>query len=165
MLKTKRLVLRAIEDADQEKMIDLLTNDQIKQTYMIPDFKTNKEAVRLFERMQAVTQKEDTIDCGIYLNAELIGFLNTVLVEDEKIELGYVIHPKFQNKGYATETLQAVIRNLFQMGYKQVITGAFEENIASRRVMEKCRMILTESEEKIEYRGKVHRCVYYLIRK
>lgn len=95
MLKTKRLVLRAIEDADREKMIDLLTNAQIKQTYMIPDFKTN----------------------------------------------------------------------LFQMGYKQVITGAFEENIASRRVMEKCGMILTESEEKIEYRGKVHRCVYYLIRK
>lgn len=47
------------------------------------------------------------------------------------------------------------------MGYTEVVAGAFSENIASRRVMEKCGMTLTEQEEDIEYRGKTHHCVYY----
>lgn len=165
MLKTQRLTLKPIEDLEQESMIDLLTNDQIKQTYMLPDFKSKEDAIKLFKRIQEIMQKKDTIDCGIYLEDTLIGFLNTVLIENKKIELGYVIHPKFHNQGYATEALQAVISQLFQMGYSTVVTGAFEDNIASRRVMEKCGMLLTEEEEEITYRGKKHRCVYYLIRK
>ena len=40
----------------------------------------------------------------------------------------------------------------------------FEENIASKRVMEKCGMIPIGKEEYIEYRGVVHRCVYYSIK-
>lgn len=163
MIKTNRLILKSIEDIDQEAMIDLFTNDQIKQTYMLPDFESKENAVKLFQRMQAITKKEDTVDCGIYLQDTLIGFLNTVLIEDKKIELGYVIDPEFQNKGFATETLRATIQKAFGLGYEKVITGAFEDNAASRRVMEKCGMSLIEENEDIEYRGNVHHCVYYAI--
>ena len=67
----------------------------------------------------------------------------------------------FKNKGFATETLSACIDLIFQSGFKTVKAGAFEENFASQRVMQKCGMTLTGEEEQIEYRGEIHRCVYY----
>lgn len=77
------------------------------------------------------------------------------------IELGYVIHPAYQGKGYATEMLNAVLLDLKELGYIKVLAGAFEENIASIRVMEKCGMEKTDREEDIAYRGRKHHCVYY----
>ena len=51
------------------------------------------------------------------------------------------------------------------MGYSRVIAGHFEENPASRRVMEKCGMGPMDREENIEYRGVPHRCLYRAIEK
>lgn len=115
-------------------------------------------------------QKEYSRSCnhfeyGVYLQGEVIGFINDVEIEEDTIELGYVIHPNHQNKGYASEVLQAEIKELFRMGYTCVRTGLFEENIASRRVMEKCKMIKIDKNDDIEYKGKVHHCIYYEIRK
>ena len=50
---------------------------------------------------------------------------------------------------------------LWRHGFRKVIAGAFEENRASLRVMEKCGMTLQPETEDIDYRGKIHRCVYY----
>jgi RimJ/RimL family protein N-acetyltransferase len=84
-----------------------------------------------------------------------------VEVEDGSIELGYVIHPDFQGKGYMTQALKLAMEELFHMQYRQVITGAFTENTASIRVMEKSGMTRMEKIDKIDYRGKVHTCIYY----
>ena len=50
---------------------------------------------------------------------------------------------------------------LFAKGFREVVCGAFEENTASLRVMEKAGMEKLDITESIEYRGKVHNCVYY----
>ena len=89
----------------------------------------------------------------------------TRLGKDGGIELGYVIHPRFHGKGYMTQALKAAIEELFSDGYREVITGAFEENRASIRVMEKAGMILQGKTEEIEYRGKTHNCIYYHMEK
>jgi RimJ/RimL family protein N-acetyltransferase len=91
----------------------------------------------------------------------LVGFLNDVEIENGAIELGYVIHPRFQGNGYATEALGIAIGELFHLGFQAVITGAFRQNAASIRVMEKNGMTRIEKTEPIEYRGKTHICVYY----
>ena len=49
--------------------------------------------------------------------------------------------------------------------FLEIITGAFEENTASIRVMEKCGMRKAAAEEDITYRGRNHHCVYYTIEK
>ena len=46
----EQIILRAIEESDMECMIDLLTNDIIKKTYMVPDFASREEAERLARR-------------------------------------------------------------------------------------------------------------------
>ena len=102
---------------------------------------------------------------GICLNDRFIGLINDVGIDGGEIELGYAIHPDYKNKGYASEALKKSIEILFEMGFSVIKAGAFEENRASMRVMEKCGMRRTEEEDVIEYRGESHRCLYYEIKR
>ena len=165
MIYTKRLILKPMEDHDQADMLKILTDNQIKKTYMLPDYDSEEQVINLFKRIQAYTEKEDRIDCGVYLEDKIIGFANTVEIKEKTIEIGYVIYPTYWNQGYATEMLTALIRKMFEMGYEEVLTGAFEGNIASQRVMQKSGMTLLDMQDEIEYRGKVHKCVYYSAKK
>lgn len=158
---TKRLEVRHISDGDREAVIDLLTDHQVKQTYMVPDFTSREEAAKLFVRLKDLSHQEDRYVSGIYLNDAFIGIMNETEIQDKSIELGYAILPKFQNCGYCTEALSGAIQYLFTHGFDRVITGAFEENPASIRVMIKSGMEILDKLDEIEYRGAVHRCVYY----
>lgn len=160
-IETERLVLKPLADSDRNNMIELLTNSEIKKTYMLPDFENEEQAEKLFQRLKAGSQEGKVYQVGIFLNGEVIGYANEVEREEDKIELGYMLHPKHHNKGYATEMLKAMIEEMFARGFSEVLAGAFEENPASMRVMEKSGMTRLEKTDEIEYRGAVHKCVYY----
>lgn len=162
---TKRLMLRPIEQRDLKQILDMLKSEQIRQTYMIPDFPTEEAAVRLAQRFVALSQEEEKLIVGIALDERLIGFMNEQDTIEGSIEMGYVIHPDYHGMGYMTEAFSAMIDALLAMGYAEVTAGAFEENAASIRVMEKCGMKRMEKTESIDYRGKTHRCVYYAKRR
>ena len=163
VLKTKRLEIKPYQDADQAAMLELLTNQQIREGFMLPDFETEQDAVRMFKKLQAYSLSKQHYERGIYKENQLIGFVNDVEIEDDVIELGYVIHPKYQNQGYASEMLKAVIEELFQEGFHKVVAGAFEKNKASFQVMQKCGMKKISKEEDICYRGELHHCYYYAV--
>lgn len=160
-IETERLVLKPLTDSDRDNMIELLTNSEIKKTYMLPDFENEEQVEKLFQRIKTGSQADEVYQVGIFLNGELIGFANEVEREEDKIELGYMLHPKHHNNGYATEMLKAMIEEMFARGFAEVLAGAFEENLASMRVMEKSGMTRIEKADEIEYRGVVHKCVYY----
>ncbi len=153
--------LRPILESDQERMLDILTSEQVNQTYMLPDFEKREDAEPLFQKLLNMSVSPVLYARAIALEDGLIGFLNQVEVEDGSIELGYVIHPDFQGRGYMTQALKLAMDELFTLGYQEVITGAFSENAASIRVMEKCGMTRMDKTEEIEYRGKTHTCIYY----
>lgn len=163
-IQTEHLVLKNLSDGDAAAMIGLLTDSSIKKNYMLPDFENQEQALRLFDRLKALSASDAHYVAGIYLAGRLIGFLNDVQIANGQIELGYAIEPEHHNRGYASESLKAVIADLFAKGYQEVVTGAFSQNRASIRVMEKCGMTRLDKQEEIEYRGKVHQCVYYSIR-
>ena len=161
IIHTERLTLRTIEDGDKAEMLAILTNEEIGKTFMLPVFEKTEDALPLFERLKALSATLTRFVYGICLQNKLIGFINDVELSDERAELGYVIHPDYKNQGYATETLAAAMDALFQAGLTVVETGAFKENPASMRVMEKCGMRRLDRTEQIEYRGTIHDCVYY----
>ena len=163
--KTKRLEVKPLSDEDRESVIDLVTDEMVKQTYMLPDFASREDAIPLFQRLKTLSQGNDRLVGGIYLNGRFIGFMNEVESQDKSIELGYAIAPKYHNCGYCTEALTGAIAYLFQRGFNEVIAGAFEGNDASFRVMIKSGMEKLERQDEIEYRGNVHRCVYYAKKK
>lgn len=164
-LKTQRLTLRPIEDGDRDAMIRLLMDGRIKQGYMLPDYADEAEAEPMFQRLKALSQKDEFVLTGIFDENGLAGFANRVSVEGGCIELGYVIAPECWNRGYCTEAVRALIAALFALGYDEVTAGAFEHNAASMRVMEKAGMARLEKTEEIEYRGEIRRVICYSIHK
>lgn len=161
-IKTERLELKPLTDRDRNNVIALLMDDVVKQTYMVPDFASEQEAEKLFLRLKELSHSDSFYQVGIYLDYELIGIANEVERQGKSIELGYAILPAHHNQGFGTEMLQALIGQMFRDGFETVVTGAFEENGSSIRVMEKCGMRRIEKQDEIEYRGKVHTCVYYI---
>ena len=165
VLVSERLVLKPIEETSKDELLEIVTNQEVKKTYMLPDFKDKEEKDAFFLRLKAISENLVRFVYGIYLEDHLIGFINEVEKDDTTIEIGYFISPKYWNHGYATEALQVSIKELFKIGYFTVKAAHFKENKASGRVMQKCGMKLSGEESELEYRGKRERCVYYQIDK
>lgn len=163
ILRTPRLMLGPIRAQDEARVMEIFLHSQVRKTYMLPDFQSREDAQQLFRRFQVLSADDHRTVYGIFLKDQLIGFLNDVQQDDNTIEMGYVIHPDFQNQGYATEAFSAVIQSLFSRGYTLIKAAAFDKNAASMRVMEKCGMVKTGHEEEIPYRGHLLRCIYYEI--
>jgi RimJ/RimL family protein N-acetyltransferase len=165
VLKTPRLSLGKIRECDFDALMAIFKSDVVKATYMVPDLETREAEIKLFERLMALSLREDRYVFGIFLDGKLIGLLNDTEICGKTIEVGYALHPDYHGRGLATEALGAVIPYLFAEGFDQILAGAFETNTASTRVMEKCGMKRTKMLSEIEYRGKTHKCVYYSIKK
>jgi len=155
--------LRTLTEMDEAALPELLTNARIGQTYMLPDFPRQEDALPLARRLGELSRDRNRFVRGMEENGILVGFLNDVEIQNGVIELGYAVHPAHWNKGCATAALKLAIAELFRLGYRQVICGAFEENTASLRVMEKAGMRRSEKTDEIEYRGRTHRCIYYAV--
>lgn len=164
-IQTLRLTLGEIRDCDFDDMMSVLKSEVVAATYRIPDLDTREAEIELFEYLRDISQREDRYLFGIFLDGKLIGLINDCEINDECIEMGYALHPDYHNQGYTTEAFSAVIKSLLSKGFTEIIAGAFEDNIASIRVMEKCGMKRTKMTAEIEYRGKTHKCVYYSIKK
>lgn len=158
--KTNRLTLHPMVPNDSEALSAILRSDVTKATYMVPDL-DEQSGKQLALRIISLSLDRSRYVRGIYCGNDLIGFLNDVETTVESIELGWVIAPNKQNQGYCTEAVEAAISDLFSRGHTSVIAGAFSQNKASIRVMEKAGMQPIEKTEEIEYRGQTHKCVYF----
>lgn len=162
---TERLQIKPMDIADKEAVMDLLTNEIVSNTYMLPVYKCREEAEPLFLRLVELSKADDRFVAGIYLDGNFIGMMNDVERKDKQIEMGYAYLPAYYNRGYATEAFGGVIDYLFAQGFETVVAGAFSGNAASLRVMEKCGMTRQTYTDEIEYRGVTHTCIYYAITK
>jgi len=58
---------------------------------------------------------------------------------EDKVEVGWTLDPAFWGKGLATEGAQASLRYGFEaLGLPRIVSFTLPDNVASRRVMEKC---------------------------
>ena len=137
VLETKRLALRApqLEDA---KSVAMLANDRriAENTARIPHPYREADATSFIagankpagDALFLITLRDGTIvgSCGLML-------------QDETPELGYWLGVPYWGKGYATESLHALIDYAFtDLGHAALQAGARVTNPASRRVLEKC---------------------------
>ena len=162
---TTRLEIRPIGQADREAVLDLLTDKTVAKTYMLPDYQSRIEAEPLFRRLVQLSGDESRYVAGVYLNGAFIGMMNDVEIKGTQIEMGYAYLPAYYNRGYATEAFRGAISYLLDHGFTTVVAGAFSENPASLRVMEKCGMVKQDYTDEIEYRGNTHTCIYYAAKK
>ena len=163
--QTERLEIHPISLADREAVLDLLTSEIVGRTYMLPEYHNREEAEALFLRLVQLSEDESRFVAGVYLDGQFIGMMNDVEVKDRQVEMGYAYLPAYYQKGYATEAFTGAISYLLDHGFERVLAGAFSENLASLRVMEKCGMNRQEYTDEIPYRGNTYTCIYYMTEK
>ena len=157
--------LKPFSSEDVESAIQLLTDEKVKETYMLPDFESREHVVALFERLKELSYQEEHFVRGVYWNDELIGLVNDVCIEGDTLEIGYAICSLYHNLGYGTEMLKIALAQLIEKGFVEIKAGAFIENPASTRIMEKAGMTRIDYTDEVEYRGKVHKCIYCVYKK
>ena len=157
--------LRAFQESDWPRLAMLATSNEVNKTYMLPDFESMEKARPLFDRLAAMSKDETRYVRAMEENGEFVGFCNDVERDGDAVEIGYAMCPDVWGRGYCTEALKLAIADLFELGFNQVVAGAFVENPASLRVMEKAGMTPIEKVDEIEYRGRTHTCVYRAITK
>lgn len=108
-IETERLVMQPIPEENLGTLMALLRSRKIAQTYMLPDFESEGQCLELAWRLRELSLDERRCVMGIYLGRRLIGFANDVEMGEDSVELGYVIDPAYQNRGYGTEALKGII--------------------------------------------------------
>lgn len=156
---TERLVLREYRWEDIEKHHALISDASIM--YYIQDVfsasrKESEENLR-----NAIEDIESPSRTKVYLvietrKGEYVGGIGYTVSEHnpagKRVEIGYFTYPLFWGQGYTTEALQALINYAFYKDSVYRIDGTcITENIASRRVMEKCGFVLEGERRKFEW--------------
>jgi RimJ/RimL family protein N-acetyltransferase len=146
-IETERLLLRPFERGDLEAVLDLYgREDVMRYLYEVPADQATAAAI-VSRKMAgtAVTAEGGRISLAAFAREDGAfvgdGVIGVASVEHEQAELGFVIHPDHQRRGFATELAVELLRIGFdEIGAHRVFGRAEARNAASARVMEKVGM-------------------------
>ena len=85
----------------------------------------------------------ETLVVELRATDELVGHVNVMITPDQprQGEIGFIVHPGHQGRGYATEAARALIARCFEHFDLHRVCGRLESrNAASARVLEKLGM-------------------------
>ncbi len=146
-LETERLLLRSYEEGDLDAIADLLSIPEVMRYLFEEPLSREEAAATLYRRipMRKIEREGDRLALVVTLRegGTVIGTVNLTLRSEEhrQGELGYVFHPDYQGRGYATEAARALLDSGFQTGRFHRIYGRCDaRNISSARLMERLGM-------------------------
>lgn len=145
-LETPRLILRRILRSDADDMYEYARLPEVTR-YLLWNVHPDRNHTYLYiDGLQSQYRMGKYYDFAVILkeNGKMIGTCGFASVdfENDAAEIGYVINPAYQNCGYATEAVLAVMNFGFgTLGLHRIEGRYMSENRQSRRVMDKCGMI------------------------
>ena len=143
---TRRLLLRKLRREDVRRIYDCWAADPEVTKYLTWD---PHDSIAVTEAVMdlwlASYERPDTYRWGICVREtnELIGMIDVVRFTDGCPVVGYCSGKAYWNRGYMTEALGAVKKELFDAGYPAVIMEAEVQNIGSNRVIQKNGFVFT----------------------
>jgi ribosomal-protein-alanine N-acetyltransferase len=152
-IETERLILREMRPEDDAAMLEL-NSDPVVMHYLGEKTYTNIEQIR--EMIANIRQQYADHGIGRWAAIEkssgaFIGWSGLkfiTAVENNRThfhDVGYRLIPRYWGKGYATESGSAALEYGFRTLHLQEIIGMCnEQNLASRRVLEKCGLTFIE---------------------
>jgi RimJ/RimL family protein N-acetyltransferase len=143
-IRTSRLLLRQFADDDVDALLVFHSDPQAVRYVPYPP-RDRAAVAAVLDRKRAGTgwRKEgDLIELAVTLadDGTLIGdvLLGLRSVEHETVEVGYIFAPAYGGKGYATETVRALLDLAFgELGARRVVARVDERNTPSRRLLER----------------------------
>ncbi|HEY7281313.1 MAG TPA: GNAT family N-acetyltransferase [Actinomycetota bacterium] len=146
-LETDRLLLRPWAPSDHDAMFAIYSSeDVVRYLYVGPhDEDAARERLTLQVAQREIEGPGDFLRLAVLLkaNARVIGdvMLHWMPDEHRQAEIGFVLHPDFQGKGYTTEAARVLLRVAFEvLGLHRVFGRTEARNEASSRVLEKLGM-------------------------
>ena len=161
-LKDKNITLDKITLDDVNDYYLIASNKNITTSFMLDEVENLEEARSAIEEVINNYSDNEYYYFAIRLDNKLIGVMKTY--ESDYLELGYAINEEYWNKGYATIALNLVTNYFLKMDrIKKIILGAFSDNYASIRVMEKCGYsFLGIKKDEFYYKGKSRDICYFI---
>jgi len=160
---SRPVTLRPVEEEDRDMFVALLTDELVGRTYMVPDNIDAHMAEGLFLRYKELSVSPQRYVRTVCAGEEAVGVIHDTRIQNGTVELGWALLSGHHGKGYCTAAVALAIGELRTLGFRTVTAGAFIENKASLRVMEKNGMKRTDLRETIGYKGKDRLCVYHSI--
>ena len=157
VLETDRLTLRAINLEDAKAIFGLRANKEVNKYIQRESLKNLSEARAFID--QATNLVAD--NKGIFwvidskICAELLGTigLRNFDVVENYAEIGYEIHPDYQERGYMTEAFEEVLEYAFEkMELKTIEAFTHKNNLASITLLHKlyCELQTDRTDEGFE---------------
>ena len=139
-LDTNRLIIRNFLPDDWQDLQDVVVQYQATEWAKLEDpWPTSTEEVKGMAKFFA--SGDNFLAVSLKDTGKLIGLIAIGQRQDQKESvhnLGYVFHPGYSGRGYATEGCQAVMAYLFeQLEITAILTGTRPENTPSVRLLEK----------------------------
>jgi RimJ/RimL family protein N-acetyltransferase len=144
-LVTDRLVLRPLRETDLDDVAAYQSLDEVVRYLPWPlrDREQSREHLALRMPLVRLEGDDDVAVLAIALDGRVIGDLTVILrsVENRTIELGWVLHPSRQRRGFAAEAVGAILSTIFDgMHFHRVIARIDPRNEASAALARKLGM-------------------------
>jgi ribosomal-protein-alanine N-acetyltransferase len=144
-LEGERVLLRRLRVSDASEMYDYARRESVTRYLLWSPHPDPEHTRQYLSYVQGRYRVGEFYDWAIVDKAsgKMIGTCGFPMISEanNSAEVGYVLHPDFWGKGYATEVLRILLSFAFKtLGLHRVEARCFEEHAASRRVMEKCGM-------------------------
>ena len=152
-MESERMVLRRFTMADADRLADLDSDPEVMR-FLTGGVPTPREVIQNEILPAFLRSYEGYEGFGVFAaiekeSGEFLGWFS-LRPEDEarpeNVSLGYRLRRAVWGQGYATEGARALIRKGFtELGVQRVFATTYQDNHASRRVMEKAGLKLVRT--------------------
>jgi ribosomal-protein-alanine N-acetyltransferase len=141
-LETERLFLRKLDNNDVNEILELRGNPETMKYIPRPLAKNLDDALEHIKMINDAIEKNTGINWAVTIKGsnKLIGLIGHYRIQPEnhRSEIGYMILPEYQGKGYVTESVKAILEYGFnQMNLHSIEAVIDPENFASEKVLQK----------------------------
>lgn len=146
VLYTERLMLRAATIQDAAVLSAIRSDTRVNQFLERNAEMTVQEAKNRIRKIAAETLANECIEWIIQFKdeAQMLGSICywNIMPEEDKVEIGYEMHPDYYGKGIMHEAMQRVIEYAFEeMNVKTIEALPVKDNIKSIQLLERNQFI------------------------
>lgn len=152
ILTTQRLILRRWQESDLQPFAEMNADPRVMEFF--PNRLTREQSYSAIDRIESGFEKHGFGLCAVELVSDhsFVGFIGLSVPAFQAhftpcVEIGWRLAAPFWGHGYATEGARAIVRYAFDsVKLDSLVSFTSEQNIRSRRVMEKIRMTFEPAE-------------------
>lgn len=140
MIETERLILRPVKYEDAESIHAYASDEETTRYVTFNTYTSMQDAFDSLEHFFLNRNPKEWIEAYAIIDKESGRMIGTVdpskTTESKSVELGYIIHKDFWNRGITTEAVKAFCKWLIkEKDIRRIEITHLPENIASKKVI------------------------------